>query len=116
MAKMVNPTLYDQRLQEAIIEIKESTNVLPIFYYNVAMFPGETLSLNLFEPRYKFMMRRVVNTTRSFAYVPNFTTYIAKAGDIAIIAKLKEVEFLPGYIISIFYSINMLYMHSYYKC
>ncbi|CAN0440115.1 unnamed protein product [Ectocarpus fasciculatus] len=29
------------------------------------MFPGETLQLHLFEPRYKLMMKRVVNTSRS---------------------------------------------------
>ena len=31
---------------------------------NVPMFPGETLNLHLFEPRYKLMMQRVVGTSR----------------------------------------------------
>lgn len=42
------------------------------------------------------MMQRIVNTSRSFAYVPNFTNYVAELGDIALVAELKEVEFHPG--------------------
>ena len=41
------------------------------------------------------MMQRIVNTTRSFAYVPNLDTYNANVGDVALKACLKEVEFLP---------------------
>jgi hypothetical protein len=41
------------------------------------------------------MMKRVVESTRSFAYVPNFSNYNARIGDIALIAELEEVEFLP---------------------
>ena len=40
-------------------------------------------------------MQRIVNTTRSFAYVPNLDTYNANVGDVALKACLKEVEFLP---------------------
>ena len=42
------------------------------------------------------MMQRVVNGNRCFAYVPNFSNYCAKVGDIALVAKLVDVEFLPG--------------------
>jgi hypothetical protein len=42
------------------------------------------------------MMQRVVNTTRSFAYVPNFTSYRANVGDVCLIANLVEVEFMAG--------------------
>ena len=41
------------------------------------------------------MMQRIVNSTRSFAYVPNLDTYNANVGDVALRACLKEVEFLP---------------------
>ena len=40
-------------------------------------------------------MQRIVNSTRSFAYVPNLATYNANIGDVALRACLKEVEFLP---------------------
>lgn len=34
------------------------------FSDNVPMFPGETLNLHLFEPRYRLMIQRIVNTSR----------------------------------------------------
>lgn len=95
LAKLIDPVLYAQRQKEADAEKASWSSLLPIFYYNVAMFPGQILSLHLFEPRYRLMMRRIVDTSRSFAYVPNFTSYRASPGDIALIAELKEVEFLP---------------------
>jgi Lon protease-like protein len=60
------------------------------------LFPQGNLSLHLFEPRYKLMMQRIVNTSRTFAYVPNLDTYDTQVGDVALRANLKEVEFLPG--------------------
>jgi Lon protease-like protein len=90
----VNPVHYAQRLEEAIAEKSAWSTLLPIFYYNEAMFPGSKLGLHLFEPRYRVMMQRVVDSTRSFAYVPNFNNYTAKVGDVALIAQLEEVEFM----------------------
>ena len=68
--------------------------LLPIFYYNETLFPGGRLDLHLFEPRYRVMMQRVVNSTRSFAYVANFNQYRASVGDVALVAVLEEVEFM----------------------
>lgn len=39
-------------------------------------------------------MQRVINSTRSFAYVPNFNQYRANVGDVALVAVLEEVEFM----------------------
>jgi Zinc finger, C3HC4 type (RING finger) len=89
-----NPSEYQSRLAEAEIEKSSWTKLLPIFYYNDCLYPGSTLGLHLFEPRYRLMMQRVVNTTRSFAYVPNFANYRADVGDVALIAQLVECEFL----------------------
>lgn len=36
---------------------------------NVPMFPGETLHLHLFEPRYKLMMQRIVNTSQRWVFL-----------------------------------------------
>lgn len=93
---MMDSVTYSARLLESEAEKDSWSAVYPIFYYNSAMFPGNKLSLHLFEPRYKLMMERVVNTTKAFAYVPNFSNYNAQVGDVALIAKLKEVEFLAG--------------------
>jgi Lon protease-like protein len=48
------------------------------------------LSLHLFEPRYKIMMQRILETTREFAYVPKFSNYQSRAGDVALVASLTE--------------------------
>lgn len=94
MAMAIDSHMYRRRLEEFAEEKASWTTLYPIFYYNSALFPGSRLALHLFEPRYKLMMKRVVDTTRSFAYVPNFTSYSAQVGDIALIADLKNVEFL----------------------
>lgn len=94
MAMAIDSHLYSRRLEEFAEDKASWTTLYPIFYYNSALFPGSRLMLHLFEPRYKLMMKRVVDTTRSFAYVPNFTSYSAQVGDIALIADLKNVEFL----------------------
>lgn len=94
IATLLNPTLYNLRLAESEKERTSWNTLLPIFYYNSTLAPGSRLSLHLFEPRYKLMIRRIVDTSRSFAYVPNFTNYVAKVDDIALIAEIKECEFL----------------------
>ena len=89
------PSLYAERLIECAEEKKSWSSTLPIFYFNECQFPGYNLDLNLFEPRYKHMMQRIVNSTRKFAYVANFTNYTAKVGDVALVANLSEAQFLP---------------------
>lgn len=89
-----NPTEYASRLIDSEAEKSCWMTLLPIFYYNETLFPGSRLDLHLFEPRYRVMMQRVVNTTRSFAYVPNFNQYRANVGDVALVAVLEEVEFM----------------------
>ena len=42
----------------------------------------QVISLHLFEARYRVMMQRVVESTNCFAYLPNFTDYHARAGDV----------------------------------
>ena len=66
LAISLDPDTYRTRQEEANIEKSTWTTLYPIFYYNTAMFPGESLNLHLFEPRYKVMMQRVVNTTRLY--------------------------------------------------
>ena len=72
----------------------QNDSIYPIFYYNSNLFPGSTLSLHLFEPRYRLMMQRIVNSTKKFVYAPNFTNYRANVGDVVMVATLKNCEFL----------------------
>jgi hypothetical protein len=92
----VDPVEYQHRLTEMKVEKESWSTMYPIFYYNSTMFPGERLNLHLFEPRYKLMMQRVVNGPRSFAYVANFHNYEASVGDVALVAELKDTQFLAG--------------------
>ena len=94
LALAVAPEEYAARLAEAGAEKATWSALLPIFYYNEALFPGARLDLHLFEPRYRVMMRRVVDSTNTFAYVPNYTNYSARIGDVAVVAKIDECEFL----------------------
>lgn len=96
LAMNFDTTEYSNRLLESEVEKKSWSSLLPIFYYNETLFPGGRLDLHLFEQRYRVMMQRVVNSTRSFAYVPSFNQYNfnAAVGDVALVAVLEEVEFL----------------------
>ena len=91
--------LFPEKYEERLIESKEEkfkwSKYLPVFYYNTAVFPGSKISLHLFEPRYKLMMQRIVNTSRRFAYVPYFYNSTV-TGDVAVIAELTDVTFLEG--------------------
>lgn len=94
IAMLLDPLGYSARLVENEMEKANWSAVYPIFYYNATIFPGNKLNLMLFEPRYKLMMQRIVHTTRSFAYVPNFVSYCASVGDVALVVQLRDVEFL----------------------
>jgi hypothetical protein len=63
-------------------------------YIYIYIHIGGRLDLHLFEQRYRLMMQRVVNSTRSFAYVPSFNQYNfnATVGDVALVAVLEEVS------------------------
>lgn len=97
MAMTLNPDGYAARVIEIAAEKADWSKVYPIFYYNEPLYPGSNLSLHLFEPRYRIMMQRVSQTTRSFAYVPNFVNYHATVGDIALLAQVHELQFLAGF-------------------
>jgi Lon protease-like protein len=94
LAKRAFPSLYEQRLEETRQEREAMKLLLPIFFYNLPIFPGEVLRLHLFEPRYCLMMKRIVDGSRRFAYVPNYSNYRGEKGDVALIAELKEVRFM----------------------
>lgn len=64
IVKLCFPEQLDARMRETAAEKARFELCLPAFFYNIPMFPGETLSLHLFEPRYKLMMRRIIDTSR----------------------------------------------------
>jgi len=57
IALKVNPDLYASRKIDSDAEKSTWSSLLPIFYYNDPMFPGQKLSLHLFEPRYRIQIK-----------------------------------------------------------
>lgn len=64
IAKAMFPELLERRLRETEAEKAKFELCLPAFFYNVPVFPGQSLCLHFFEPRYKLMMRRIIDTSR----------------------------------------------------
>ena len=64
IAKTLFPELLERRMRETAAEKRKFELCLPAFFYNQPMFPGETLWLHFFEPRYKLMMKRIIDTSR----------------------------------------------------
>lgn len=64
ISKAMFPELLERRTRETEAERDRFDLCLPAFFYNVPVFPGQTLCLHFFEPRYKLMMRRIINTSR----------------------------------------------------
>ncbi|KAJ1477065.1 hypothetical protein T484DRAFT_1631734 [Baffinella frigidus] len=78
VARTCFPKTYELRQAEVAAEKEQWDTILPIFYYTDTLFPSSPLTLHLFEPRYKVMMRRIVEASRKFAYLPNFNAYQAR--------------------------------------
>ena len=66
IAVMINPEMYASRLLEVEAERASWQTVLPVFFYNEPLFPGETLRLHLFEPRYKVTANYITSKTSAY--------------------------------------------------
>jgi hypothetical protein len=67
--------------------------VLPIFYYNdlLVSSPGDPIGINLFEPRYQEMCRRMRSDPR-FLFMPNYEDYQCRVGDVGLVIRLREMR------------------------
>lgn len=67
------PQEYSMRRREVEAEVEMSvTNLfcrMPLFVLNVVVFPGQESSYCIFEPRYRLMLRRVMQGSRRFGLV-----------------------------------------------
>ncbi|CAM9731208.1 unnamed protein product [Choristocarpus tenellus] len=88
------PLQLEQRLLETQEERRQLKQSFPIFYYNLPMFPGDKLTLHIFEPRYKIMVDRIMTTSRKFGYVPNYTNFQVANGDVLLKADVCHCDFL----------------------
>jgi Lon protease-like protein len=68
-------------------------DALPLFPLNVVLFPGQSLPLHIFEPRYRVMIRQCVENNEPFgivlAYEPDTPV------EIGTTARITEVKQLP---------------------
>ena len=68
-------------------------NALPLFPLNVVLFPGQSLPLHIFEPRYRVMIRQCMENSEPFgivlAYEPDTPV------EIGTTARVAEVKQLP---------------------
>jgi len=72
-------------------------DVLAVFYYNDLLVShiGDGLGLNLFEPRYQEMCRRMANDPR-FLFMPNYEDYSCSVGDVGFIIKVTDLRPSPS--------------------
>eukprot|EP01137_Pigoraptor_chileana_P009567 Opistho-2@58052 len=84
------PQLYMDRLGEAESERASWKLKLPLFMMGTVLFPGQPLGLHLFEPRYKLMVKRVLEANRCFGYLPSNPT----PGAVGVVSEITECEFL----------------------
>jgi len=64
------------------------TNFIPVFPLNIVVYPGETLNLHIFEPRYKQLVKECITGKKSFGLPPVLDK---KMGDLGTLLEITEV-------------------------
>ena len=69
------------------------TNFIPIFPLSVVMYPGETLNLHIFEPRYKELVRECTSQKKPFGIPSVINGKVTELGTLVSIQEIaKEYE------------------------
>jgi uncharacterized protein len=69
------------------------TNFIPIFPLNVVLYPGETLNLHIFEPRYKELVKECNNNVKPFGVPAVIKGNVVEFGTLVIIEEIvKEYD------------------------
>ncbi len=69
------------------------TNFVPIFPLSVVVFPGETLNLHIFEPRYKELVKECFTGRKSFGIPTVINGKVGETGTLVEVAEIvKEYE------------------------
>lgn len=80
-------------------------DVLPVFYFNAMLVDtvNDRLDLNLFEPRYREMCRRMGyygGGDPRFLFLPNFRSYRANVGDVGYVISVDRMINVGTFLIS----------------
>lgn len=87
------PEEYTERKQEADATAVFGTEVLPMFVMDVVL-PGQKMALNIFEPRYRLMVRRAMEGDHRMGMV-GIDSKTAAPADVACEVEICECEPLP---------------------
>ncbi len=68
---------------------------LPLFPLNVVLFPGQSLPLHIFEPRYKVLIRKCVDTNEPFGVVLAQDEEPDRPFDVGTSARVTEIKKMP---------------------
>ena len=77
----------------------ETALVRSVFFYNQEPRLGSTTGLHFFEPRYRLLVQRLVQEPRrsaSFVFLPNYSDYQARHGDIGYLAQVGWHRAVPS--------------------
>lgn len=67
------------------------TNFIPVFPLNLVVFPGETLDLHIFEPRYRQLIRECMEQHKPFGIPPVVDRQHQHHHDLGTLVELIEV-------------------------
>jgi len=69
------------------------TNFIPIFPLSIVVYPGETLNLHIFEPRYKELVKECFAAKKGFGIPTIIDGKVSETGTLVTIAEMaKEYE------------------------
>jgi uncharacterized protein len=66
------------------------TNFIPIFPLNIVVYPGETLNLHIFEPRYKELVKECFTGNKPFGIPAIIQDKVAEYGTLVTITEIAK--------------------------
>lgn len=69
------------------------TNFIPIFPLSIVVYPGESLNLHIFEPRYRQLVRECIDAKKPFGIPSVINNGVAELGTLVeVVSLVKEYE------------------------
>lgn len=87
------PQRFVERREAAERQKLEQKSLLPLFVLSTSGFPGQVIPMHIFEPRYRLMMRRVLQGSRCFGLVACGPDRVPR--DTGVVLHITHSELLP---------------------